>query len=80
MEQPTHHLFSKSMVKVTYADLKAKGVVRHRRDLFLQIKAGRLPKPHKNSDYERSGAWWYADEIDAALLREREQIAGSADH
>lgn len=66
--------FSDSKVKVTFADLKAKGVVRHRNDLHLKIKAGRLPKPHKDGDNMRSPAWWYADEIDEALLRERQAL------
>ncbi|MDW9386976.1 hypothetical protein GOA99_20320 [Sinorhizobium meliloti] len=75
MQQPAHPLLSSEKIKVTFADLKAKGVVRHRRDLFLKIQAGLLPRPQKNTSSPKSGAWWWAADIDAALLRERRLTA-----
>jgi len=72
--QVTMFRFSDHKVKVTFADLKAAGVVRHRNALHLKIKAGILPAPHKNGEHWQSPAWWYADEIDAALLRERQEL------
>ncbi|AFL52873.1 hypothetical protein [Sinorhizobium fredii] len=50
------------------------GIVGSRFDLHTKIKKGRLPPPHKDGDDWRSAAWWWADEIDEALAREREML------
>ncbi|MEY9781305.1 hypothetical protein [Sinorhizobium fredii] len=61
-------------IKVKYADLLRLGIVGSRFDLMTKIKKGRLPPPHKDGDHWRSAAWWWADEIDEALARERAML------
>ncbi|MEY9163118.1 hypothetical protein ABIE78_001237 [Sinorhizobium fredii] len=67
-------LVADQKVKVRYADLLRLGIVGSRFDLHTKIKKGRLPPPHKDGDDWRSAAWWWADEIDEALAREREML------
>ncbi|MDW9503034.1 hypothetical protein GOB10_18450 [Sinorhizobium meliloti] len=63
--------FANRKVKVLHEDLLAAGVVRSRYDQFQKIKKGILPPPHKDGDTMQSTAWWWAEEIDAAIEREK---------
>ncbi|MDX0831242.1 hypothetical protein GOD82_15065 [Sinorhizobium medicae] len=67
--------FTGKVYKVFHDDLVAANVVRNRPDQHYKIKAGILPPPHKDGESKRSAAWWWPEEIDAAMDRERERFA-----
>lgn len=73
MSKP-RRLLSDHLTRVFYVDLEREGIVRNRVDLMRQIRAGRLPPPHKDTPGQRGRAWWFSWEIDAAIERERAEL------
>ncbi|MDX0639738.1 hypothetical protein GOD58_15065 [Sinorhizobium medicae] len=67
--------FSDLYVKVYHEDFVRHGIVKNRVDQHFKIKKGVLPPPHKVGDNRQSPAFWWADEIDSVIDREREQYA-----
>ncbi len=65
--------------KVYHKDLVKHGTVRNRTDQHFKIKAGILPPPHKDGDPDsvQAPAFWWPEEIDAAIDREREKLAAA---